>query len=63
MVGGPEPHELLEMTEAWEYSKKMSRAVYVCSECGEPILEDDRYFDIYGFKLCPECVKDMEQYA
>ena len=30
--------------------------VFICSGCGEPILEGENYWDIMGEQWCQECI-------
>ena len=32
----------------------------VCDDCGEHI-QDEHYYDINGFKICPDCLKEYER--
>ena len=31
----------------------------VCDDCGEPI-QDEYYYDINGFIICPDCLKEYK---
>lgn len=37
------------------------KAVYICTECGEPICEDDRYWDSDDGPICERCVNEMSR--
>ncbi len=34
--------------------------VYICSECGEGIFEEDKYYEAgNGDRICKDCIEDM----
>ena len=37
------------------------KAVYICTECGEPICEDDRYWDSDDGPIRERCVNEMSR--
>lgn len=38
-------------------------SVFVCSGCGDLILDGDDYWDIMGEQFCEECVDSMKRVA
>lgn len=37
--------------------------VYVCSGCGDDILDGDDYWDIMGEQWCEDCIEDSRKVA
>lgn len=37
------------------------KAVYICTKCGEPICEDDRYWDSRDGCICEDCLYEMRR--
>ena len=58
-----EPSDRMEFYEAVKYNHMKARSRFTCDNCGEYILEDDRYFDYCGTILCEECVNECMRYA
>lgn len=38
-------------------------AVYVCSGCGDSILDGDYYWDFFGEQYCEECIRSERKEA
>ena len=39
------------------------KAVFICSGCGERIVEGDSYWDIMGEQWCEECIDQARKEA
>lgn len=39
------------------------RVCLYCPECGEPIYEDERYYEINGIIICDSCIEHYERTA
>ena len=39
------------------------KAVFVCSGCGQDILEGDEYVELMGEQWCMLCIKDATHFA
>lgn len=39
------------------------KAVFVCSGCGDDIVEGQDYYDILGEQFCEDCIYDAKEVA
>lgn len=42
---------------------KEPKMVFICSGCGEPILEGDDYWNIMGEQWCKKCIDNAQGVA
>ncbi len=52
-----------ERTGNYGDTDDFSRVCYHCSECGDKIYEDERYYEFDGEIICDSCIESHERTA